>query len=116
MRLRLVTEADFRRSEVANFEVIQKKEQLRLGDDDVICLVSQSKNQVMFVWRPLNITIPSGETTIVRSMRLRLTRSTFNPLMLANYATAVGLQLDGLRRFEDILGRLRETAPLKRAA
>lgn len=110
MKLRLVTEVDFRKSEATNFVEVQRKEKLNLGQDDVICLLNKGRTQVVFVWKPFEMDISGlpgrfGETEVIRSTRLRLSRSTWNPLMLQNYANSVGVSLDNIKRFEVIFGK-----------
>jgi hypothetical protein len=109
MRLKLVQEVDFRKSEQMNFEEVMKKEQLVLGPNDVVAFYSRRGNQVAFIWRPTAINFADygkrpGTATVVRSLRLRLSNRTWDPMMLQNYANDVGLVLEGLRRFEVIVG------------
>jgi hypothetical protein len=115
MRLRLVYRANFQRSEATNYASAVAENKLALGKDDVVCLVSLKGDQLVFVWKPLQIEdgARGRERHIVSSQRLRLTGGVWNPLMLANYAERVGLQLDGLRKFEQIMSDLKATAPLK---
>jgi len=50
----------------------------------------------------------------IASVRLRLTGSHWNPLMLQNYAEACGIELMGIKRFEEHYERLRkEKEPTK---
>lgn len=102
-----MSEGDFRTNDQTMMLDAIKREKLELGPNDVVAFVSLAHNQILFVWRPLEIDVSAyghrrGNATVFRSQRLRLSNSTWEPTMLANYAADVGLQLDGLRRFEDI--------------
>jgi len=122
MRLRLVQEADFRTTEIGIFQAATKKEQIDLGPNDVLVFVSIKRNQVLFIWRPYTVDLTKfgtwrrGEATVFRSERLRLDRSTWSPTMIQNYAEAVGLQLDGLRRFEDVMAAAAKSKAVRKAA
>lgn len=61
-------------------------------------------DQVSFVFRPVTVT-GEGEIqrTVFDSRRLRLDGGTWHPYMLQNYVEAVGLQLEGVRKLEQIL-------------
>jgi hypothetical protein len=115
MRLRLVETVDFRCSEAGNFIGVQKRYKLQLGPDDVVCLVASNRRQVVFMYRTREMDMSKfgsrkGTAVVFHSERLRLSRSTWEPMMLQNYANEVGIKLDGLRRFEEIYG---EDAPGK---
>lgn len=109
MRLKLVREVDFRKNEATNWnsEVI-KRQQLAMKPNDVVCFFSQTRNQVLFVWRPDEIKFGRRglAATVYRSQRLRLSNGTWDVLMLQNYAEKCGIHLDGIRRFEDLHQRL----------
>jgi hypothetical protein len=116
MRLKLIAMANFQYSEADNFNAVMKKHpHITLGPDDVVVLFSQSKNQIVFMYRTTELDFsqrPSeddtgfgrrkGKATVYNSKRLRLSRSTWDVMMLQNYANEVGIELDGLKRFEDI--------------
>lgn len=111
MRLKLIADANFQYSEAENLkDVLKKNPSVTMTPADVVLLVSRSKDQMVFMHRPteLNLeTLPGagarkGTAIAYHSERVRLSRSTWNPLMLQNYANSVGIELDGLRRFEEI--------------
>jgi hypothetical protein len=107
MRLKLVATVDFRQNEATNFDALMKEHQMRLTSDEVVCMLSTNKRQIVFVYRPKEIAVSrygnrDGTATAYHSEKLRLSRSTWEPLMLQNYAQEVGITLDGIRRFEDI--------------
>ena len=104
MRLKLVREVDFRKNEATNWAAeVVKRQQLAMKPNDVVCFFSQTRNQVLFVWRPDEIKIGKRriEATVYRSQRLRLSNGTWDVLMLQDYAEKCGIHLDGIRRFED---------------
>jgi hypothetical protein len=100
VKLRLVYQADFRKNEATNYTTACKEHQLQPTGTDVVMLVSKSWNQIIFVWRPEEITGPIRTCSVLSSRRLRLRGGTWNPIMLADYASNVGLVLQGLKLFE----------------
>lgn len=98
MRLRHIERVDFRKSEMTNFDLVAKRMKLRLKKGEAALLISNRGNQLVFVY---GYGAVDDEHVCLRSERLRLTSGSWNPLMLANYAGQVGLQLEGIRRFED---------------
>jgi hypothetical protein len=100
LKLRLVYKTDFRKNESTNYEAAVKEHELTLRGDDVVLLVSKAWNQLIFVWRPTEMEGARGPIRVVSSRRLRLQGGSWNPLMLANYAGSVGLELNGLKLFE----------------
>jgi hypothetical protein len=110
LRLKLVADCNFQHNEADNFNEIIKKHKIdQLAPNEVVCLKSLGGAQMVFMYRPREIELTSGRGTamVYRSVRLRLTRSTWNPMMLQNYANEVDIQLEGLRRFEDALPHLK---------
>lgn len=119
LTLRLVKEVDFRKSEATNFEEMKKKERLQIHGSDVVCFRSQSRNQVVFVWAPTTINLSEygkkGAAIVFRSQRLRLSHGTWDPLMLQNYAEALGIHLVGIKRLEDYVAAVRREPSSKTA-
>lgn len=71
-----------------------------LSKNDVILVISLTGNQLVFIH---GFTSVDGLNAL-HSERLRLpNHRPWNPTMLVNYAEQVGITLEGLRRFEDIL-------------
>lgn len=110
---RIVWPADFRRNEVSLLAALPRGWLGSLRGNDCIVFVSGTGNQVLFVWRPVVVGTIAGTTRYAEheriayvSSRLRLNVGTFNPEMLANYAAAVGLNFDGIERFEERYRRL----------
>lgn len=100
MRLREIVTASFCFSEATNYS---RYVTYKLGPGDVVCLVSMTGNQLAFVYRPIDVLSKDHgwNQEVLRSVRLRLSRGTWNPLMLTEYARRVGLKLDGLKRFAE---------------
>ncbi len=105
MRLKHVATVDFRRSELTNFEeLVKKNASLKaLKKDDVVLFLSRGGDQVVFVHGFNNVEGEKGTTSIfMESVKLRMIHgSTWNPLMIANYAKKVGIHLVGLKTFEE---------------
>lgn len=103
----MVATVDFRFGIPHHYDELKKQRALRLGDSEVILLISQTKLQCAFVFKETAFDTGRpgvGEVKGVTSLRVQLSRHTpFNPLMLQNYAAELGLEIDGLKRFEDHL-------------
>lgn len=114
MRLKLIVSVNFQRSEAENFQAVMKKHpHLDLGPNEVVCMVSLARNQMVFMYRREEVELVGygqrrGTADLYRSERLRLSRSTWDHRMLQNYANQLGIQLDGFRRFEEIFPHLKE--------
>jgi hypothetical protein len=115
MRIRYIFRGSFQKNEVTLFhEAMTEAGELTLGHDDCILLVSQSEKLLKFVWRQIttsrkNVDGTNGKlSTVVSSQLYRIVDGgTWNPLMLANYAEQVGIQLEGLKKFEQYYRALR---------
>ena len=104
LRLRLVATVDFRHGVPFHYDELKKSNRLdEVRADECILLVSQTGTRVAFVFREANTTSRNGEPVkVVSSFQLALDRRTpWSPLMLQNYAEQVGIELLGLKRFED---------------
>ena len=101
MKLRVIVKADFRRSEWTNYhQLIRKRPELRLRNRDVICFISSREDQVIFVSPTVEMTTGKGETaTVMDSRRLRIPFGEWNSLMVADYASMVGIRLEGLKNY-----------------
>ena len=114
MKLKLIVTVNFQRTEAENFKAAMKKHpDLVLGPDDVVCMISMARDQIVFMHRLKEIDVSQygrrrGTANMYHSERLRIDRSTFAPAMLQNYANDAGITLDGFRRFEDIYPNLAE--------
>ena len=105
-RLVLIEHCDFRCSEWTNLNVVLKKNKMKLGPQDVVAMVSGNGKQIVFAYAHDQFkyedyrgdTRPAG---VVQSLRYRLTgNGVWSPTMLATYAEAVGIDLIGLKKFE----------------
>lgn len=104
MRLRLIRQVTFGKSEDTNYEAIKSGLRgIKLDRYDVVLLVSKTENQVMFVYPPTEIELrPSKRREVLRSLRLRLRGpGAWNPYMIANYAEEVGIKLEGIKLFQE---------------
>lgn len=114
MKLRLIKTVNFQRSEAENFSAIMKLHpDIVLGPDDVVCMMSMNRSQLVFMHRTKEVDVSKygrrrGTANLYNSLRWRIDRSTFEPLMLQDYAHAVGIHLDGWRTFKDMFPNLRE--------
>jgi hypothetical protein len=100
MRLRYVTTMSFARSELTNWNAIlaERPEFHSMRPDDVVAIVSMTGDQIAF----LHGFDEHDGKVILRSTRFRIAGSgRWNPLMLANYAKAVGIHLAGVRTYEE---------------
>jgi hypothetical protein len=96
MRLKLVAEVDFRKSEVTNWALLAQKGQVKhVSSNEVVCLVNKKRTQIVFVSAAKVVEgARHREINIVHSRRLRITSGgSWNPLMLSNYASEVGIEL-----------------------
>lgn len=106
LRLRGIITCSFTRSEATNLALYQADPgypgDLRTGE--AFLFIAKGLDQVAFVFRPVTVT-GEGEIkrTVFDSRRLRLDGGTWHPYMLQTYAEAVGLQLEGVRKLDQIL-------------
>ena len=108
-RLRhIVWPADFRRSDATLYAELPAAVRRELKGDDVVCFVSGTGNQVLFVYMQRKVGLirntrlkKTRPRQLTHSVRLRLNAGRFSPDMLANYAAECGIQLRGIKSFED---------------
>lgn len=114
MKLKLMATVNFQRSEADNFQAVMKKHpHVELGPNDVVLMISMDRSQMVFMYRKQQMNVSDygkrrGEADVYHSERLRLSRSTWDWKMLANYGDQVGIQIDGFRRFEEMFPKLRD--------
>lgn len=89
--------ADFRKSELTNYEALRKSKHFPTDPRRGEAYLMVSKNGKQLCWILRYSDVPKH----IDSLKFRITRSTWNPQMLANYAEQVGLELVGIRKFED---------------
>lgn len=132
LRLRYVETVGFRSSEQTNYEALVKRipGAKHLAAGDVVLFISARGDQLMFVHGFQKL--PNAPFECLRSERLRLrhfegpkvrgrknqargrrSRATWDPLMVADYAQAVGIRLENLPLWEQhkraLLERLRSS-------
>ncbi len=92
MKFKMFEKVSFRQSEQTSFDAIAKRTRLSLKPGEVVVLLSQSEDQLMFVGSYL----PIGEdgAAVLTSRRLRLTKGTWDVLKLKEYARVAGLRVD----------------------
>jgi len=107
MRLKLVYQGNFCKNERTLFEEALKQNDVQLGPDDCVLLVSKGGKLLKFVRRSREISYVNGSgknghsTTILASDTYRITGyGKWSPLMLSNYAAEVGVELEGIKKFE----------------
>jgi len=106
LRLKLISEADFRKSEETNFLELQKAGKLpKLKKGEGILLISKGRNQIVFVEKidEFEVETSSGrivKARVVPSQRFRIRGTTWDGKMLQNYAERAGFKIPGIKRFE----------------
>jgi hypothetical protein len=115
MRLRFVQTCHFGKSELTNFlAVLAKHPEFanaasphRLKRSDVVLLVSKLGNQLVFVHGFDVLWHTKKEWKVLRSVRFRISGGAhWNPLMLADYAKSVDIELTGLASYEEHVKKL----------
>lgn len=108
IRLREVFETSFSRSEKTNYHLWQKETGRTLRNrGDALCMVSRTGNQLVFIWKPTQFEVEGIGDQVHRhdvylSVRARLDgRKWWDGRMLKNYAREVGLELVGLKAYEE---------------
>ena len=94
--------ADFRYSERTNYNNFTRMPQFpsMLRANEAFLFVSKSGNQLVWLLNQQDINGKVKTVEVTDSRRWRLTGGTWNPLMVANYAKEVGIELIGIKTFE----------------
>ena len=106
LRLKLITHADFRKSEETNFLLLEKQGKLpRLRKGEGVLFISKQENQLVFVEKVDEFEVENSQGKIIHarviaSQRFRIRGTKWNPLMLQNYAERAGFSIPGIKRFE----------------
>ena len=101
VRLKEIYETSFARSEMTNYRLWRKETTRSLAAGEALCIVSKTGNQMVFVWKPKLITYGGSNAEAFLSVRIRLDSTKWwDGRMLRNYANQVGLELVGLKRYE----------------
>ena len=107
----IIPSADFRKSEHTIFRDFAKSRKypgpLKKGEG--FLFLSKTGNQLLWFFKePTSITsFKDVERSIVDSRRWRVTGGTWHPFMLADYAVEAGIELVGIKRFEEIFDERR---------
>lgn len=113
---------DFRFSEATNHELFKKSKHYpgELATGEAFLFVSRTGKQLVWLLNTQEIFSHGRhgkirKRTLTDSRRWRLSGGSWNPAMLANYATDVGIELLGLKRFEVQYGEERQRKRAERA-
>lgn len=109
LRLRFIMQVSFGKSERTNFIEFKRKNPAvakMLGPQDVVAFVSKSGDQIRFVYGFDELYHEGKKFEVLVSANYRISGGQWNPLMLANYAAEMGLDLRGIKRFEDYYRKL----------
>lgn len=101
MRLRFVTQRNFRFSEATLYaQIMAEMSGLRLSGSDVIAVVSRSEQQILFIHGFATVTDGGVKRHCLMSSRARLDGGRWDPLLLWKYAEDAGIELEGKAAFE----------------
>ncbi len=113
LKLKEIIRVRFNKSEETNFDEVWMSRAYRaivraLKSDECLCFISPHMNQLIFVhgYVEMRSRKTKRRWVVLASRRFRVKRrpglqNHFEPLMLANYARAVGIELIGLKLFEE---------------
>lgn len=101
----IVQDVDFRYNELSIYEKFRKSKSFvadpRVGE--AILFVSKNGNQLLWVLGyDEDVMVQKTSRRRIETLRLRVSGGYWNPLMLADYAENVGIQLEGLKKFEEV--------------
>lgn len=109
---RLVTGADFRHGIPWHVQQLRAERKLpsTMEPDECVLLVSRTQLSLAFVFPEMTFRSAQRERHAIAHYRVQLGESTpWNPLMLRNYAEQAGIEIAGIKRFEEHLdAQLRE--------
>jgi len=108
VKLRYVYRGNFRKNSVTLLkEALKEADNMKLGKNDCVLAVSISGKILRFMGAPQTLHRGGSDdatyvTEVQQSLDYRVTGDgVWNPLMLQNYAAELGMELEGLKRFED---------------
>lgn len=108
MRLRLKAisqDVDFRSTELAIFEKYRRSKDFA-GDPrtgEAYLFVSKSGTQLLWVLHyEAKVQVLNRDRRRIESLKMRVSGGYWNPLMLQNYANDLGIELEGIKRFEEV--------------
>ncbi len=104
-------DVDFRKSELTNYDSFRRSKLWpgELGTNEAFLFVSRGGNQLVWVLNVSSVEATHADKRgyldrrMIDSRRWRIEGGTsWNPMMLQNYANEVGLELIGFKRFETV--------------
>lgn len=111
LNLKMIATVDFRCGVPHHYDELKKRKLLAdLKDTETVLLVSATKRQLAFVFLEVQLAAKGGDPVFAIShYRIQLSRhSPWNPIMLAEYAALAGIELIGIKRFDEHLKSLAE--------
>jgi hypothetical protein len=109
VKLREVVYVDFRKSEWTLYREWERTHTgVKLKADEVICMISYSRDIVLFVHPTMDIDPGDGrrKRQVVASQKVRVRGGACDLRMLSYWADAAGIVLDGIKRYEEYWGYL----------
>ncbi len=111
MRIRLkyiMQDVDFRRNELTIYEAHRRSRDFpgdpKLGEAGLY--ISKAGTQLLWVLHyEAEAQIFNTSRRRIESLKMRISGGHWNPLLLANYASDVGIELEGIRRFEEAFAK-----------
>jgi hypothetical protein len=113
LRLKGVVQCSFVRSEATNLRLYRQGKHFpgELESGEAYLFVAKGNDQVLFLFADSHVDFSGVSRRVIDSRKLRLGGGSWNPYMLQNYANSVGLNLVGIKRFEQVLA---DQAKMKR--
>jgi len=107
MKFRSLEKVPFRKSEKTRwFEFVAAHPRVaKLGDDEVVAFVSQTYEQLDWVYGVMEL---DDGSLVLRSRKLRLLKGEWDVLKLKDYAKKAGMKIDDWSVFEGVLAKLRK--------
>ena len=104
LRLKGVVQCSFTRSEDTNLKLYRQMTHYPgdLQPGEAFLFLARGGDQVVFVFADTSVDFGGVKREVIDSRKLRLRTGTWSPYMLQNYANMVGLELVGIKRFEQI--------------
>jgi len=104
LRLKGVIQCNFARSEANNLTLYRQMGHFpgELQAGEAFLFLAKGGNQVLFFFADKQVDFAGVSRQVIDSRKLRLTTGTWDAYMLQNYANMVGLDLVGIKRFEQI--------------
>lgn len=111
LRLKGVVQCSFARSEDTNLKLYRQTAHYPgdLQPGEAFLFLAQGGDQVVFVFSDIAVDFGGVTREVIDSRKLRLRSGTWSPFMLQNYANMVGLELVGIKRFEQVHAAWRDT-------